>query len=170
MKGLGGLKPLEMGQSAVQSVGDTAKQQAKQWGQAAATQVTGKTFGQKNDFQQKIPDASAGDFTKLLEQNQTQNDSSGTSAQGQSSMHHPSFDSQKQVQEDQAKITAARTALQELEQEMAEIKQKREQEWVEKNKEEEQEKKMEELQIEEQQKQQPVQAGSPNPEGGKRKG
>lgn len=167
MKGLGGLKPLEMGQSAVQSVGDTAKQQAKQWGQAAATQITGKSFAQ-NGSQPKMPDA-MGDFGKLLEQNQTQNDASSISGK-QSLGQNPTFDTQKQAQEDQSKLAAARNSLQALEQEIAEIKQKREQEWMEKNKEEEEEKKMEEIQFEQQQKQQPVQAGSPNPEGGKRKG
>lgn len=173
MKGLGGLRPLEMGQSAAKAVADTTKQQAKQWGQAAASQIIGKPVGQTSNplsgmgQQPKAPDA-AGDFGKLLEQNQSQQTPTSNPSQPAPRPDH-SAEFKQQNEKDQATLAAARNELQKLEQEMAEIKQKREQGWEEQNREEEEEKKMEDLQ-EQQQNQQPVRAGSPSPEGGKKKG
>lgn len=170
MNGIGGLKPLEAGRSIAKAVTDTTKQQATQWGKAAISQVIGKPVGQTAGNQapsQKAPDA-MGDFGKLFEQNQSQQTpTSNPSQQAPRPDHTAEF--KQQNDKDQVTLAAARNELQKLEQDMAKIKQEREQHWAEQNKEEEEEKKMEDIQ-EQQQNQQPVRAGSPSPEGGKKKG
>ncbi|HSW96571.1 MAG TPA: hypothetical protein VLF89_01965 [Candidatus Saccharimonadales bacterium] len=170
MNGPGGLRPLEAGQSAAKAIADTTKQQAKQWGKAAATQITGKAFGQTSTQgqQQKAPDA-AGDFGKLLEQNQSQQNPYGNPAQQTPPRVSHEAEFKEQNQKEQVMLAAARNELQELEREMAEIKRKREEAYAQQNQEEEEEKKMDDLE-EKQQNQQPVRAGSASPEGGKKKG
>ncbi|HSW88659.1 MAG TPA: hypothetical protein VLG12_05870 [Candidatus Saccharimonadales bacterium] len=172
MNGFGGLRPLEAGQSAAKAAGDTAKQQTKQWIKAAATQITGKPIGQNssgNQGQQPKSSDTLGDFGKLFEQNQSQQNPSGNPAQQPTPRPSHEAEFKEQNQQDQNKLAAARNELQKLEQEMAEIKRKREEAYAQQNQEEEEEKKMEDLE-EKQQNQQPVRAGSPNPEGGKKKG
>lgn len=156
MKGLGGLKPLEMGQSAAKAIGDDIKKNL----QIAKSQITGTSQTQSgtNAMQPKVPDG-MGDISKMLETNQGQQN---TSAPQQSQTQQPVNIQEKyadQQKHDQAELEAARKNLQQIEEEMKRLREARKQKDEQEEQQEEHEKEQEELWKKEEQKQQPISAG-----------
>jgi len=132
MKGPGGLPSLEIGQH----VAKAAKQQLKQWANASGAQLTGKypqNQANPNVVQQSKASDARGDFSSLFESNQTQQNPI------QRSISQIDFEKKfaDQHNEDLKKLEATRKNIQEIEEKIEVISEKREKEWKEAMQEEE---------------------------------